>query len=251
MKKPIFAIAAVLMLAACRHDREPNKIIDPVPVNTSVTVVPGQALQEFVLINRDCVRILVPVLSKLQTTGQQFTELTQTSFGHYTFHTSERRYGQATFIAEFQDSFGVTCDPIAVVASSQTVKQIVITETGGGSVFGHNANLVLSIDTINTIGSPQHLYGSMTLTGSGYTITFAIQGVAGCNAVFDGLTTGAVSATGTGGTPPAPTTINFSFATDRTANGSISWEGEQGQIHVNTDDGSGFVVTSTSRTLLD
>ena len=237
-----------LVLAGCHRRNEPNKILDGSPVGSFELIIPAEGARQFYLLKRDALHVVVPVISKLALTNSSYPELSGPVASKYSFNTAEKHYGTATFTIEFRSDVNATIDPIAVQGSSSSLKTILITGTAASSMFPTiTENLALVLDSSGTVTSTLHLSGSTAMTGSGYSLTFNFD-PAGSKANFDGLSDNQVTASGTGGTPPAPAALVLRYTTDRNANGSIAWEGRTGGIHIETD-GSGYVSTLEKRIL--
>jgi hypothetical protein len=240
------AIAAV----GCRRDREPNKILDGYITGTTEVIPPAQAAQQYTLLQRDMLRVVIPVIHKLERTDSSFGELTGPVGSKYSFNTTEKHYGNAAFTIEFKDDFGATIDPITTRTSTTTLKSVIVTGTAHSPAFDPiNETMTLVLASSGVASSTIRMTGNATFTGSSYSLTFTIDS-AGNNAIFEGLTDGTVTASGTGGTPPATASLTFGYSTDRTANGQITWEGREGGLHIEPN-GSGFVAESTGRILLE
>lgn len=249
MKKITILLLAVAVLASCERKREPNKILDGFVVGASEVILPAEAARQFFLLQNDMLRVTVPVISKLALDNSDFRELSGPVASKYSFSVKEKHYGDATFTLEFRDSNNATFDPIAVRTSSITLQSVIVTGTGASALFPTiNESMVIVLETSGTVTSNLRISGTATLSGSGYTLNFGFN-PGGSRAIFEGVTDGAATATGTGGTPPATTTINLGFSTDRNVNGSIAWEGRDGGIHLDNN-GSGYVTTSAGRIFL-
>jgi hypothetical protein len=104
-------------------------------------------------------------------------------------------------------------------------------------------------ESSGVVTSTLRMSGTSVFTGSTYSLTFTFD-PPGSKSIFEALTDGSATASGTGGTPPAAATVNLIFRSDRDVNGSIAWEGREGGIHLELN-GSGFVVEPGGRILLD
>lgn len=237
----------VALLAGCESKREPNKIVDGPTINTSQTVIPGKAAQQFILLERDLLKILTPVINKLILANQSFNEVQQVGPGQYTFQTADSRYGTASYTITFQTTGGTTIDPIANRSSTGTLTNVAVSGSGSNALFSFTENLSLNLDAIGDYTAKRHMTGTIGFTGSGYILTFTHQ-APGSNATFDNLTDGIVTATGPG--PTATANLTLSFSASHEVNGTISWEGITGGLHLQ-DNGDGFVVTSSERLLIN
>lgn len=248
VKKLGIVVFAGLLLVGCRHRNEPNKVLDGQPVGAYELIIPAEAARQYFLIQRDMLHVLVPVINKFAVTDPTYPELTPAGGSKYSFTTSEKHYGSATFTLEFRSDVNTTIDPVAVQGSSTAVKSVLIAGTAASSLFPTiTENLTLVLDSSGVVTSTMRLSGSTAMTGSGYSLTFNLD-PAGAKANFDGLTDNQTTASGTGGTPPTTAAIQLRFSTDRSANGSIAWEGRTGGIHIGSD-GSGYVSTLEKRIL--
>ena len=248
MKKLGLLILAGVILAGCHRRNEPNKILDGQPVGSFELVIPAEAARQFYLLKRDMLRTVVPVINKFATTNPVYPELTPVGGSKYSFTSAEKHYGSATFTLEFRSDTNATIDPVGVQGSSTSVKSVIVTGTAASSLFPTiTENLTLVLDSSGVVTSTMRLSGTTSMTGSGYSLTFNFD-PAGSKANFDGLTDNQVTASGSGGTPPATAALLLRFTTDRNANGSIAWEGRTGGIHIESD-GSGYVSTLEKRIL--
>ncbi len=246
MKRAALLLIAVVSLASCERKREPNKVLDGYVVGTQEVVIPAEAARQYFLLKRDMLGIVVPVINKFGRTNADFSELTGPVASKYSFTVHETHYGAVTYTLEFKDDTSATFDPVSMRSSSTTLKSVIITGTGGSAVFPTiTENLTLVLESSGVVTSTLRLNGNSTLSGSGYALTFGLN-PGGSRCVFEGLTDGSASASGTGGTPPATSAINLGFSTDRNANGSISWEGRDGGIHIENS-GSGYVSSPGGR----
>jgi len=249
MKRLGLLLIALVALAGCERKREPNKILDGYVVGSSEVIIPAEGARQFFLLKRDLLRVVVPVINKLSLATSDFSELSGPVAMKYSFQVSEKHYGTATFTLEFKDDVNATFDPIAVRGSSTTIKSVVVTGVGASALFPSiSENLSLVLESSGVVTSTLRLNGTSVFSGSGYTLNFGFN-PGGSKGVFEGITDGSASASGTGGTPPATASINLGFTTDRNANGSITWEGRDGGIHLD-ENGSGYVSTAAGRIFL-
>ena len=197
--------------------------------------------------------VLIPVINKFAFADSTYPELIDAGGGNYTFWAAEQHYGRADFTISFRDGASAPTDPILVNASSATFKSAVISITGSSALFTFTQNATLTLETEGKVDSRKLLLGSAIFTGigaaAGESLTFTVVGP-GATAIFQGLSDGRVSATGSGGTPAAPIAIDFSFTTNRNINGTLAWEGQEGTFHID-ETGTGYIVTSQERILLD
>ena len=250
MKKIGVAVLAVLAFASCERKREPNKILDGYTAGIVEVVVPGNAAQQYVVLKRDILRVAVSVVNRLQQENALFPELSGPSAGKYAFSSTERHYGTANFTIEFFNDTGSQIDPIAVRSSSNTLKSFILTTAAASNEFPTiTETLTVVLESSGVVTSRLRMTGSSVFTGSSYSLTFNID-PSGCKTIYEALTDGSVTATGTGGTPPATATINLAFSSDHAVNGSMSWEGREAGLHIETN-GSGLIVAPEGRILLD
>lgn len=255
MKARLLIAALVIGLVGCERRNEPNKLIDGIPVRIGATVVPAQAAQQYLFLQRDLLTVLIPVINKIVNADSQFPELTALGGGVYRFQASDDHYGVATFTIAFQDANGAAIDPVDVDtrASSSTFKSVAISITGTSSLFAYSKSEALTLESAGVIDSARQLSGTASFVGvndaAGYTLSFDLPAPGG-TAIFEGLTAGRATATGSGGTPAAPAAMTMFFAPDRAIDGTVSWEGNEGTFHLEAD-GPGYVVTSQNRILLD
>lgn len=248
MKRIFLILVACAALNACEKKKEPNKILDGLPVNTEEVVPLGQATQEIHVMTQDALNTIVTAMNRLSQTSPSFSDLTNVGFGQYQFTRSGSRYGSATFTITFKDGVGATIDPIANTASTSTFKSVDVTGTGSSSRFSYTIGTwTITLLTEGVPTSDKTLAGPTTFTSAApsYTINYTYTSA---EATFEGVTDGTLSATGTG--PSAPITLTVTYASDRVVNGTLTWEGQSGGIHL-ASNGTGFIVTDTSRLLLN
>lgn len=244
-----YILVGLVAISACKRKETPNKIIDGVPVNTTETIVPAQAAQEFFLLKRDGLGVIVPVINRLSIPSPTFPELTGPSAQTYSFTLHENHYGTANFTIQFRDSSNNPIDPITTVSSTNTLQSVAITVSGNSTSFSYTENLVLTLVTQGNVTGKKLLTGTSSFNGSSYSIVFTLSSP-GSNCTFNGFTDGSVSASGSGGPSLQPTSLNLIFSADHKANGNIAWEGLEGGIHFE-DNGSGIIVTNQFRLLID
>jgi len=250
-RNKIFILLAFFLLAGlgCERKNESNKILHGLPVDTTQIVLPAQAIQQFMLLKRDSLGILVPILNRLAIADAGFPEVSgPDSNSRYTFRLSENRYGTADFTIQFLDAAHSVIDPISFQTSTSTIKTAALTTTGSSSLFAYTEDLSLTLATTGDVNSEKRVTGNATFTGSGYTITFVFD-PAGSVTKFGGILEGLVTATGTG-PGSAPMTLSMRYSTDHSADGNLTWEGQSGGLHI-MDDGSGSIVTSTARLFVE
>jgi len=252
-KTPILLMLSILFLplAACKRDKEPNKIIDGLPINNTVTVVPAQMAQQIYLVTRDAMIEFIPVINRLDqgNSAPGFSELTgPDGQSRYTFSKVEKHYGSATFTIQFIDGSGNVIDPISSLTSTTTLATARITTAGTSAQFTYTQNLVVTLQTPGILTSDKRLTGTTTFTGATDTLTM-VYPAPGALCGFEGLVDGSSNGSGTG--PLAQTiTLTLNYSPDRNADGLLQWEGQNGGIHF-IDTGSGFLTTATYRILIN
>ncbi len=244
----LFAALLLASVSACRREKEPNKIVDSLSLDTTQAVIPANAAQQMLVLKRDSMNIIIPVIARLGIAGAQFSELTRTGFGQYTFPGAERHYGNATFTLQFKNTAGAPIDPIQNQGSTTTLKSVSVTTQGSSSLFNpYSENLVLTLDIAGDFGSVIRLTGTSSFTGGGYTVTLTFPG--GAVTTFQGLKSGSVTGSGTGPTGLS-VALALSIRASQQLEGSINWEGQTGSLHME-DSGKGYVITGQSRFFID
>jgi hypothetical protein len=254
VKRALLVLVIAAGLGACRRDSDQNKLVDGVPINVTATVVPAQASQQYLFLKRDLLIFTIPVINKLINADSTFPELIDAGGGNYQVHDTDIHYGDATFTIAFQDINGATIDPIAVRSSSNSLAAVTVNITGSSPLFTYTetGKVTLGLPGVLDATSIRYYTGTAAFTGvgqaNGYTLNFNVSQQA--TAVFQGLTTGQVTVTGSGGTPTAPANVVFYFAQNRNIDGTLSWEGQSGTFHVDVT-GPGYVITPAKRIILD
>ncbi len=257
MKRHLILAALIGMtVLGCKRKNEPNKILDPLPVNTTLTCVPAQIGQGWYALKRDLLAVLISVINRTSllsaTFPASYPELTPTGpLGEYSLTLNDRHYGtgQATIRFFSDDAHTTPIDPVQDVSSTATIKSVSISiNVTGSSLFTGNESLTLTYDTAGLLDSARRLTGTSVFTGTNDSITFTMA-PPGLRGAYEGLVDGHMSATGTG---PGGSTTRFEmdFFADHAGNGTIVWEDIRGGIHYN-DNASGYVVTHLYRLLLD
>lgn len=234
---------------SCKREREPNKIIDGLPINSTETVVPAQMAQQFFLLIRDGLNEIVPVFNRLGRVDPppDFSELTPVGSNVYEFSVTEKHYGSVTFKINFKDTSGNSIDPIANNTSTMTVRSVHITASGTSSLFTYSQDLVLTLETAGLLSSDKRLTGNSTFTGATDAVTFTFV-PPGSNSTFQGLTNGMVLGSGSGPSNQN-ISITLTFSSNHEADGQIAWLGREAAIHF-LDNGVGYVATKESRTII-
>jgi len=251
----LFLSAALLcVVTACHRKDTSNKVLDGFPVGASQGVIlPAAAAQELFLMQRDAMGVVVPVINKIGLSGVSFSEIQGPNAQmQYTFSLSERHYGTAHFSIQFFDIFNNVIDPISNQLSTATLSGAIVTiapGNGSSALFNYTETVIVALTTPGTSTSAKNLTGTTGFIGNGYSLTFTYS-TPGPVAVFDGLTSGNFTATGSGGAPSQQASLMLNFNSNHEADGNIAWEGKQGGIHFKQD-GSGYVVTSQSRQTLN
>jgi hypothetical protein len=245
-------MAAVVGLGACKHDKEPNKILNGSVVDVSQTVYPGLTVQEFVVLNQQIVAVIVPIFSRLGTTTElRFPELTPLGNSTYRFTVTQPSFGSAHADIQFKDPAGNVIDPIATTASTSTLASVTMAVTGASSLYSYTENLSMKLDTAGDTTSTKRMFGTGTFNGTnaaaGYSnLVFSFPS-SGCESSFEGILAGTVNGAGTG--PSAPVTFRLTFGSAHAADGTLSWEGRNGTIHMNPN-GVGFIIDGPTRILI-
>jgi hypothetical protein len=237
-----------LFAVGCKHDREPNKIIDGTQIDLTVTVFPAQAAQQFVLLNQASMETAITVINRLALENPSFGELTgPDGSSRYSYTRTDARFGTATFFMQFRDINGAVIDPISNRTSTATLAAVGLTGNGTSPLFTYSQAQLITLLTPGVPTSDKKVRGFTRFNGSGITdLDFTIID-GGLNAVPEGLFNGNVSAAGTG--PTQPITMNFSYDFNYNVSGNIAWEGNSGLIHVERL-GSGFVSTAIARYII-
>jgi hypothetical protein len=245
IKPTLIALIGIATFFGCHKDSPARKIVDGLPVSSApLTIVPAQAVQQFLLLKNV---MLGPVVTNLNRLAIAYpsTGLTGPNGSDYTFQRTEKHFGLATFTIQFQDSGHGAVDPFIAVASTGVVKYVHITMTGNSSEFAISEDLSLTLQTAGVLTGPFGLTGTSSFNGSSYSINFTIPDP-GVNATISGLISGPASSVGTG--PTQPTSSKLTFGTSSDLSGVLEWDGQTAGIHVDAN-GSGYLTTSDSRLL--
>lgn len=255
MRKSLLIIAcAGLILAGCKRDEERRKIINPLPVNASVVVNPASAVQQYHLLQRDSVGLVVSIVKRLAFSTYGYDELTRVGGAapyQYQFTRTNVKYGNATWTLTFKDGSNNQIDPIDNNASSTTIKSVDIAVNGTSGQYSYNNTLTITLETAGFLDSVYRLTGVLTLAGVGsvpdvVSFTPTSTGLV-CNSF--GLIGGSLDISGTGPGGSA-TSGGLAYETSHEANGTLNWEGNQAGLHMR-EDGQILLVTSDSRILID
>ena len=247
MKIKYIAGMTILLLGivGCKKSEEPTKIIDALPLKTDEVIYPANAVQQMQLLRIQGLRIIVTGLNQLLLTPPAITQLQQ-ACPNYTFSLNDSHFGSASYTVQFQDSSNSALCPVET--STSTLKFITISGSGNSSLFSYTDTSLLTLDTVGNINSPIHLTGNTSFTGTGaaaaYSIPFTISSP-GSRVNLEGLRDGTITVNGTG-VGGSLLTMSLRPDSNHNLNGDLSWDGQQGQIHVNTS-GTGFVVTNNAR----
>jgi hypothetical protein len=251
MKKLTLLLAlAGFALAGCKHDREPNKIVDGLPFKVEETVMPAYAVQHLILLTKDSLRSAVTVLNKTSILNANYSDVTNISSNTYQFSLSNVRYGTAVFTIQFFDEAGAGLDPILNQVSSATIKSMALNVTSGSSsLFTYTATSLLTLDIAGDVSSTLRSTGTYTFTGqgaaTGYSVAF-VQPAPGSRTAFEGFKDGAFTATGNGPAGIGTVSMNLAVSSNHGLGGSLTWEGQSGGIQLENN-GTGFVITSQAR----
>jgi hypothetical protein len=237
------AISLLLIVnSGCRKDQESQKIIDTLPINSTVVVTPAYAAQEFLLLKRDAAQTIVPVINRLGQTINTFPELTgPDGSSRYTFQRVESHYGTANYTIQFRDSNGSVIDPIQTQTSTTTLATVDITASGSNDRYSYSETMTLTLETPGQVDSKKRITGTSSFTGSSYSINFTMPSP-GLTWSFDGVSAGIVTASGSGGPSNSALSMTLSLSSSHAASGPIAWEGNEGSIHIESN-GSGYVTT--------
>lgn len=252
MKKIHFVLILIIWggMSSCKRKEEPIKILDPLPLNSLQTCVPGEMGQAWVLLKRDCLKVLVPVINLTTIPNSTFPQVTgPDSLSRYTFQTSDGHYGTATFTIRFFQENGTVIDPILTNTSTTTLKSVSVNVIGSSSRFSYTENLVLTLDTAGIISSNKRFTGTSAINDVGNinVLTFTMPSP-GIRSAFEGMVEGQATVTGTG--PSSQTTsMTLAVSADHTTNGNITWEGLSGGIHYE-ENATGYVITNQYQLLL-
>lgn len=249
---PVLIAGAVFLIVAggCRRKNEPHKIIGGLPLNSTVDVTAARSIQQLMLLKRDGLSVIVPIINRLAVPDTTFPELTGpagASGKDYSFTMSEERYRTASFLVKFFDNAASQIDPIAFRSSTTALKTVKINTTGSSDLFSYTESLTITLETAGDGTSGKRLTGTSVFNGSGYAVTFTFS-PPGPASNQDGLIDGSFTGSGTGPTLGFSSTLRYS--TDHTADGTLQWEGQTGEIHL-ANNGRGVIVTDQERFLLD
>ena len=252
MKKLVLiflGVSFLTCLSSCKRKKEPNKILDGFANDTTQTVIPAQAIQQFLLLKKDTLKVIVPVLNKLTAVNSHYDELSSTTPSVYNFQLSNSHYGTATVGFRFWNESNVIIDPIQTQISSSSVRAIQLWLAGGSALFpSYDESFWLSLGTTGDPTSTKYLMGDSHFSGSNHTLTFSIA-APGSRAAFEGLIDSGFTASGTG-IGGQTVTANMFYSADHNTNGTLNWEGRSGNIHMD-DRGNGFIITDQTRLFIN
>jgi len=238
-------ILLLFALASCEKKEEPNKIIDGLPFDNTVVILPAQATKEMHILKSDGAGFAVEIINRVGILNTVFPELTGPDGQlRYTFSIANTIYGSASFTMQFLDTLSSPIDPIATNVSTATLASVTLTGSGASDLFSYTETLTITLQTAGITSSDKFLTGTVVFTGTSDTITFTFA-APGAKINFEGMAGGSVSASGTG-PGGAPISIQLAFRSDHDANGSITWEGQTGGIHIDQA-GGGFVLTNNAK----
>ncbi len=244
MKRAFLLMLLTATTLGCRKDREPNKIIDGLPLKVTEVVLPAYALQQLTLFKRDNIRSIITTINKTSIANPDFSDLTNISSNTYRFSLTEARYGTAQVTIRFYDGTGAGIDPIITRSSTSTIKSVSINTSGTSGLFTYSESGSITLDTAGNINSTMRSTGTFTFTGSDHVLNFSIGNPA--RTTIDGFRDGFLSATGSRLSNGDPVTMAIGLNSDQSANGTLTWDGQQGSIHIGTN-GTGFIITSQAR----
>ncbi len=236
-------------LLGCRRDSPARKLLDGAPAGSALIALPVDAVQAFHLLERQMLSVLVAVTKRTSTLNPTYPDVTAQGGGVYRFTTTNERYGQATFDFTFRDGSNTIIDPISSQSSTTSIKSIDIAATSGGFPFtsGVDANLTLTLDILGDVYSTMYLTGDYTLSGSTIAVTFTLAAPGGVS-TFAGLAGGTLQIAGSDAAGSISGTVSVNTAHEY--NGSLTWNGETGQVHVK-DNGQAFVLLNNERYFFD
>jgi hypothetical protein len=250
MKRSHLILSLALVTATsigCKHDKEGVKVVDGLPVSANQTVIPANAVQHLMLLRKQSLRTIVQVLNKTTQSAPTYPELS--GGPTYNFTITDERLGTATYSITFRDGTNATIDPVGTQSSSSTVKSIVVTASGVSTLFPtYSESSTLTLDVQGDVNSPLRSLGDWDFqtAGATYDIDFTMNTPGRVN--VEGMRDGAIFGTGTG--PGGAISMTLSVSNDHSADGPISWEGQEGGLHISPD-GDGFLTTRDSRILIN
>lgn len=231
----------IFLTLGCHKGQESNKILYTLPVNSTASVIPAHAAQEFLLLKTVASQVIVPIINRIGQQNQIYPELTgPDGSSRYSFNRTENHYGTASFLIQFRDGTNAVIDPIQTQTSTTTLKSVVVTVTGTSSKFAYSESLSITLETAGAADSKKQISGTANFSGSTYNLNFTIVSP-GITCSFDGLTAGIFEASGTGGPSNTTTSMQISLSSNKDANGSIAWEDQSGGFHMESN-GTGFVT---------
>lgn len=251
MKKYFFLLLTVVLIgSACQKKEEPNKIVNNLPTDVGITVLPAQAAQQYIVLNNEVFTEGVYILNRLNSYATPtFPELQQVASGQYRYSVSNSKCGTAPVIYTFYSGASII-DPIAVHSTTNTVSSLtmeIAANSGVSALFTYSESLRLTLAKFGDLTSDKSVTGTSHFVGSHQDITFSID-ASGILATTEGLSAGQFSGGGTG-TSGQPVSLSLTVDLDHNANGIITWEGQDGQIHFDPKV-LGVVMTRTKRLLV-
>ncbi|MFN0117146.1 MAG: hypothetical protein ACKVQC_02480 [Elusimicrobiota bacterium] len=248
--KKLFLTLCFFGFVGCKNDSVKNKIIDGLPVSSTIVIQPAQATQQFLVVHRDAAGSAISIIGRLNAVNPQYPELTgPDGLGRYTLQTFSPRYTYSTVTLQFKDSNGTTINPIQTQSSSATVKSVEIGISGQSPSFNFTSALTLTLETAGNIEANKRLSGTSQFTNTPYTINYNLPSP-GIKTIFEGFTAGQMTASGNNSATSQALTLELSFSSDRTSSGSLTWDGETGTLRFD-DKGDGYVITQNQRIILN
>jgi hypothetical protein len=247
MKRFVVLILGFSTLLGCHKDSPSKKIIDGLPAATgsTSTIQPAQATQQYLLLKNVALDRVITNLNRLQV-GLPAGGLSGPSGSNYTFQSSEKHYGTATFTIQFQDVNNAAIDPFTAVTATSSVKYVHVTVNSTSNAFAISEDLQVSLDIVGQLTGPYHMTGTSNFDNSSYSITYTLDPT-GVDATITGVLRGHASATSASGAPKQTSSV-LTFGTNSDVSGKMTWDDQSAGIHINSD-GSGFLTTDDTRTL--
>jgi hypothetical protein len=231
MKKTALLFAALSIgLMGCRRDSPARKILDGAPAGSTITVLPIDAIQGLHQMENYMLSILVAITKRTSTFAPAYPEVT--GGPTYQFNSAGSHYGFATYSFTYYDGPGGTgsvIDPLALQSSTATIASAKIDVTSSGIPFNGSGTFFLDLAVKGDVNSNMVLTGAYTMTATTYTVTMTLAAPGG-NATFTGLSSGIFQLSGSG--PGGPISGSFSVNTSHEYNGTLNWDGNNGEIHL-------------------
>lgn len=212
----------------CKRDSPLTKLVEGGPVGGAIQALPVNAVQAFHRLERDVIGFVMGITNRTSTVDPEYPELTLPG-PNYSYVISGAHYGQVTINFSYQDDSNMSIDPIFAQASSETIKYVFVNLTSVGVPFNGTGSFLLTFTEAGNFNSIIRATGTCTLTEASYTVVFDVPNP-GAAASFTGFSGGRINISGSG--PGGAITGQITATTERELNGSLSWDGNDGQIHV-------------------